>query len=186
VSALACSLACFAAASRLAYALARDAFPRSPVSRLSRNDVPARALLGVMVVGLLVAIFYRFAASPDAKDPYFLYFYAATAGTIALLVAYAMVTLGAMRFLWTSGKARVPLYEIIVPIGALAVIGYVIYRQMDPDGKGPSSLWNTSLGLIVPAVGIFGALLLPGFASNFGRHLREEEALGTPVPASGD
>ena len=30
--ALACSLACFAAASRLAYALARDAFPRSPVS----------------------------------------------------------------------------------------------------------------------------------------------------------
>jgi hypothetical protein len=94
-----------------------------------------------------------------------------------------MVTLGAMRFLWASGKARVPIYEIIVPIGALFVIGYVIYRQMDPDGTGPSSLWNTSLGLIVPAIGIFGAVLLPGFASNFGRHISEEEGLGAPVPA---
>jgi amino acid transporter len=183
VSALACALACFVAASRLAYALARDAFPRSSVSRLSRNDVPAQALLGVMVVALLVAIFYRIAASPDAKDPYILYFYAATAGTIALLVAYAMVTLGAMRFLWATGKARVPLYEIIVPIGALVVIGYVIYRQMDPNGTGSSSLWNTSLGLIVPAVGILGALLLPGFASNFGHHLSDDEFVAEPLPA---
>jgi hypothetical protein len=103
-----------------------------------------------------------------------------------LLATIGVVLIGAMRFLWASGKARVPLYEIIVPIGALAVIGYVIYRQMDPDGKGASSLWNTSLGLIVPAVGIFGALLLPGFASNFGRHLREEEGLASAVPASGD
>ena len=99
-----------------------------------------------------------------------------------------MVTLGAMRFLLASGKARVPLWEIIVPIGALAVIGYVVYRQMDPDGKGPSSLWNTSLGLIVPAVGILGAVLLPGFASNFGRHLSEDEgwaAASPPVTAPG-
>ena len=111
------------------------------------------------------------------------YFYAATAGTIALLVAYAMVTLGALRFLWATGKARVPLYEIVVPIGALAVIGYVIYRQMDPNGTGSSSLWNTSLGLIVPAVGVVGALLLPGFASNFGHHLSDDELVAEALPA---
>ncbi len=54
---------------------------------------------------------------------------------------------------------------------------------MDPDGVGPSSLWNTSIGLIVPAIGILVALALPGLASNFGRHLSEEEGLGVPVPA---
>jgi amino acid transporter len=184
-SAAACALACFVAASRLAYALARDAAPRSPVARLSsRDDSPVIALALVMAAALVVGIFYRLVAGSDgANDPYFLYFYAATAGTIALLVAYAMVTLGAIRFLFLGATRRVAAWEIVLPLGALAVVGYVVYRQMDPDGVGPSSLWNTSIGLIVPAVGILIALLLPGLASNFGRHLSEEEGLGAAVPA---
>jgi amino acid transporter len=184
-SAAACALACFVAASRLAYALARDAFPRSSVARLSTAaDSPVVALAWVMAAALVIGIFYRIVAGSDgAKDPYTLYFYAATAGTIALLVAYAMVTLGAIRFLFLGETRRAAGWEIVVPLGALAVVGYVIYRQMDPDGVGPSSLWNTSIGLIIPAIGILGALLLPGLASNFGRHLSEEEGLGAPVPA---
>ena len=184
-SAAACALACFVAASRLAYALARDAFPRSSVARLSTaDDSPVVALACVMAAALVIGIFYRIAAGSDgAKDPYTLYFYAATAGTIALLVAYAMVTLGAVRFLFLGETRRAAGWEIVLPLGALAVVGYVIYRQMDPDGVGPSSLWNTSIGLIIPAIGILGALLLPGLASNFGRHLSEEEGLGAPMPA---
>jgi len=184
-SAAACALACFVAASRLAYALARDAFPRSSVARLSsRDDSPVVALACVMAASLVVGIFYRIVAGSDgAKDPYTLYFYAATAGTIALLVAYAMVTLGAIRFLFLGATRRVATWEVVLPLGALAVVGYVVYRQMDPDGVGPSSLWNTSIGLIIPAVGILGALLLPSLASNFGRHLSEEEGLGAAVPA---
>jgi amino acid transporter len=184
-SAAACALACFVAASRLAYALARDAAPRSSVARLSRrDDAPVVALLWVMAAALVVGVFYRVVAGNDgANDPYTLYFYAATAGTIALLVAYAMVTLGAIRFLFFGETRRVAGWEIIMPLGALAVVGYVVYRQMDPDGTGPSSLWNTSIGLIVPAVGILIAFLLPGLASNFGRHLSEEEGLAAPVPA---
>ena len=184
-SAAACALACFVAASRLAYALARDAAPRSSVARLSaRDDSPVIALAWVMAAALLVGVFYRIAAGSDgANDPYIMYFYAATAGTIALLVAYAMVTLGAIRFLFLGATRRVAGWEIVLPLGALAVVGYVVYRQMDPDGVGPSSLWNTSIGLIVPAVGILIALLLPGLTSNFGRHLSEEEGLGAAVPA---
>jgi hypothetical protein len=94
-----------------------------------------------------------------------------------------MVTLGAIWFLFLAGTRRVAAWEIVMPIAALVVVGYVVYRQMDPDGVGPSSLWNTSIGLIVPAIGILGALALPGLASNFGRHLSEEEGLGVPVPA---
>jgi amino acid transporter len=173
------------AASRLAYALARDAFPRSSVAALSkRDDSPVVALALVMAAALVVGIFYRVVAGSDgANDPYTLYFYAATAGTIALLVAYAMVTVGAIRFLFFAGARRVAAWEIVLPIAALAVVGYVVYRQMDPDGVGPSSLWNTSIGLMVPAIGILGALALPGFASNFGRHLSEDAGLGVPVPA---
>ena len=59
------------------------------VARLSRNDSPVPALILVMAVALGIGIFYRLVAGSDgAKDPYTLYFYAATAGTIALLVAY--------------------------------------------------------------------------------------------------
>ena len=163
-SAAACALACFVAASRLAYALARDAFPRSSVAALSkRNDSPVVALALVMAAALVVGIFYRVVAGDDgAKDPYTLYFYAATAGTIALLVAYAMVTLGAIWFLFLAGTRRVAAWEIVMPIAALVVVGYVVYRQMDPDGVGPSSLWNTSIGLIVPAIGILGRARPPG------------------------
>jgi amino acid transporter len=184
-SAAACALACFVAASRLAYALARDAFPRSSVARLSTSDdSPVVALAWTMAAALVVGIFYRIVAGSDgANDPYFLYFYAATAGTIALLVAYAMVTLGAVRFLFFSGARRVAAWEIILPLGALAVVGYVIYRQMDPNGQGPSSLWNTSIGLIIPAIGVLLALLLPSLASNFGRHLSEDEGIGVAIPA---
>ena len=132
----------------------------------------------------MVGIFYRIVAGSDgANDPYTLYFYAATAGTIALLVAYAMVTLGSIRFLFLGESRRAAGWEIVMPLAALAVVGYVVYRQMDPDGVGPSSLWNTSIGLIVPAIGILIAHLLPGLASNFGGHLTEEEGLGAAVPA---
>ena len=182
--ATACAVACFVAAARLAYALARDTFPRSPVARLSRENTPVAALALVMAAGLVIGIFYRLVAGSDgANDPYILYFYAATAGTIALLVAYAMVTIGAIRFLFTGETRRVPAWEIVMPLAALVVVGYVVYRQMDPDGVGPGSLWNTSLGLIVPAVGVLLALLLPQLATNFGRHLSEEEGLGAPVTA---
>ena len=184
VSAFACAIACFAAASRLAYALTRDAFPRSPVARLSRNDSPVAALALVMAVGLVIGIVYRLVAGSDgANDPYTLYFYAATAGTIALLVAYLMVTFGAIRFLFLGATRRVPAWEIVLPLASIVVVAYVIYRQMDPDGVGPASLWNTSIGLIVPAVGILIALLLPSLARNFGTHLSEEEGLGAPVTA---
>jgi amino acid transporter len=183
-SAAACALACFVAASRLAYALARDGFPHSPVARLSRDKVPVAALVAVMAAALVIGIFYRIVAGSDGtKDPYTLYFYAATAGTIALLVAYAMVTVGAIRFLFIGEPRRAALWEIVMPLAALVVVGYTVYRQMDPDGTGPSSLWNTSIGLIVPAIGVVGAVLLPGFASNFGRHLSEEEGLSSAVPA---
>jgi amino acid transporter len=184
VSAGACALACFVAASRLAFALARDAAPRSPVAKLSRDDTPVAALVLVMAAALVIGVFYRLVAGSDgARDPYTLYFYAATAGTIALLVAYAGVTLGAIRFLFLAGARRVAAWEIVIPLAALAVIFYVVYRQMDPDGTGPSSLWNTSIGLIVPAVGILIALLLPSLAANFGHHLSEEEGLAAPAPA---
>ena len=134
-SAAACALACFVAASRLAYALARDAAPRSSIARLSkRDDSPVVALACVMGAALVVGIFYRLVAGNDgANDPYFLYFYAATAGTIALLVAYAMVTLGAIRFLFLGATRRVAGWEDRdAPRGA----GRGRLRRLPPDGPG--------------------------------------------------
>jgi amino acid transporter len=184
-SAAACALACFVAASRLAYALARDAAPRSAVARLSqRDDSPVAALALCMVAALVIGILYRVIAGGEgAKDPFVMYFYVATAGTIALLIGYAMVTLGAIRFLFLGPVRRVAAWEIVVPLASIAVVAYVVYRQMDPDGVGPASIWNTGLGVAVPVAGILIALAVPGLARNFGGHLTEEEGLGEPVIA---
>ena len=87
-----------------------------------------------MAAALVVGVFYRIVAGSDgAKDPYTLYFYAATAGTIALLVAYAMVTVGCDPLpLLAAAPAGWPTWEIILPLGALAVVGYV---DLPPDGS---------------------------------------------------
>jgi prepilin-type N-terminal cleavage/methylation domain-containing protein len=37
--------------------------------------------------------------------------------------------------------------------------------------------------VVIAIIGVLIALLLPGLASNFGRHLSEEEGLGAAVPA---
>ena len=56
VSAFACCLACVVGASRLLYAVARDASPGSALSRTGRNDTPAAPAVVVSVVIALIAL----------------------------------------------------------------------------------------------------------------------------------
>ena len=52
-----------------------------------------------------------------------------TLGVLSLLVAYALATAGAMRFLFLRREARAPRWQIVIPILALLFIGYVLYRN---------------------------------------------------------
>jgi amino acid transporter len=119
-------------AARITYALARDAGITGGVGRLSKHGAPTGALGVVLAVVFVIVVAQRVAGSAvlDAT------FYALTVGTIALLVAYVMATLGAIRFLFLDGGpakvtgAATPRWQIVVPIAAVLFVGYTIYKNV--------------------------------------------------------
>jgi amino acid transporter len=125
ISAFGAALALLNAASRLVYALAREAGDGTAVSRFltrtsPRYRSPSGALVAVSVLsvaGLLAFSFERLATRAAALTIQF--------GAYLLLVAYLLTVVGAL--VWTCRTARRPL-PIALLAGGIAVLGYVLYR----------------------------------------------------------
>jgi amino acid transporter len=127
VSLLGIALSCLAAAARVLYALGRDTFgPHTAIARTSpRTGAPVTALAVCFFVYLAVMLGQRINGS-DVLDATF---YALTVGTLPLLVAYAMATVGAIRHLFLTVPRKAPMWEIIVPLAGTAVLGYTLYKN---------------------------------------------------------
>jgi amino acid transporter len=112
-------------AARVLFALARDSGSQTPLSKVSRHGSPTVALTVVAVLALVVIVIERLtgAAVLDAT------FWALTIGTIALLVAYVLATIGAIRFLFFGKVGSTPKWQIVVPILALVLVIYTLYKN---------------------------------------------------------
>jgi hypothetical protein len=97
-------------------------------------------------------------------------------GTLILLVAYVMGTLGAVRLLWFRGTHRVPIWQIIVPVAALIVLVATLYYNVDPDAV-KATRWNYYTAGIWVLAGAVLVLVLPGLATRVGRGLAQHEGL---------
>lgn len=125
VSLFAIFIGTLSGAARVLFALARDSGVNTPLSRISATGSPNVALSTVSVLALIVIIVERLsgAAVLDAT------FWALTIGTIALLVAYVLATVGAIRFLFFGKIRSTPKWQIVVPILALVLVGYTLYKN---------------------------------------------------------
>jgi amino acid transporter len=153
-------------AARILYALARDAGVSGGVGRLSRHGAPTTALGVVLGIVLLIVVGQRLVGSAvlDAT------FYALTVGTISLLVAYFMATLGALRFLFLRGERRAAPWQIIVPALALAFVVYVIWKNViGVDPPYDRFWWIVGIWLLIGAAIVF---LVPGLAARVTAGLR--------------
>jgi amino acid transporter len=127
VSLIAISLSTASGAARIAYALSRDAAgPGRGLAVLSRHGQPARALVTVLAIIACGVVGQRIAGSSvlDAT------FYALTLGTISLLVAYVLATVGAIRFLFFAGESRAPRWQVAIPTLGGAFVVYTIYKNV--------------------------------------------------------
>ncbi len=127
VSLLAISLGTASGAARILYALTRDATGDSRgLAQLSGRGQPSRALLAVLVLIGLGVVAQRLVGSAvlDAT------FYALTLGTISLLVAYVLATVGALRYLFFSDVARAPKWQAVIPALGGAFVVYTIYKNV--------------------------------------------------------
>jgi amino acid transporter len=185
VSAFGCALACAVSASRLTYALARDGVLPEPLQRVSATrrtpTVAATVVVGVMY--LIVAVW----ALALGADPFEAFLYSGTIGTLILLVAYVLATLGAMRLFFFSGASsgapqgdvRAARAEIVIPVLALGVLGYTVYRNVVPYPTGDSFWLPIVCGLWL-LVAVVVVVARPAMARRAGERLTTDEGL-SPV-----
>ena len=150
ISAFACCLACMVGASRLLFAITRDMAPGHPLGTTGRNATPAAA--AVVVAALVFADRVR-RCGVLRRQPFDTFLWSGTIGTLILLVAYVLATARLHQAdLDRQEDAAVPQWEIVIPIAAVMVIGYTLYRNVFPYPTSGPAQWfpMVAFGWIAP------------------------------------
>lgn len=176
VSAFGCVTASTVGASRLLYALSRDATGgRSPLARLSpRWGTPVTGVTTVVAAtGLIAALLhFGFRAAPlDGLSD------SAEVATLIVLVVYLLCALGAGRLLWRrpAGVAA-GRWEVAVPAAAVAVLGYTLWRNVWPWPSGAAA-WLPLVSAAWWIIGLGAVLVTPGLARRIGVRLATDDGL---------
>jgi len=177
ISAFGCCLACLVGASRLLFALGRDS-SKTPVlsiaARVStRWGTPSGALAIVTVVAAAIIAFWAVVFHGDATA---VFNGSGVIGTLILLVAYAFATVGAIKFLFLGGRARVPMYEVIVPIAALAFLALTLWNNLTFDST-TDAFKDQVVVIVWLLLGVALVFGMPGMARRVGESLERDEGL---------
>jgi amino acid transporter len=178
ISAFGCALACAVGASRLAFAFSRDGVGPARLATVSERRGTPHVAAAVVVAAMYVIIIVD--AVVFGAKPFDVFLWSGTIGTLILLVAYALTIIGAMRLLFFGGRRLAPIAEIVIPILALLVIGYTLYRNVLPYPTGAAAWFPVVCGLWLLAAVVF-VLARPGVARRAGQRLTAEEGLADHV-----
>jgi len=178
ISAFGCCLACVVGAARLVYALSRDtAGPRGLGQSSSRWGTPVWATLTVVVAaGIIVIVETAVAAQANAFNSFL---WSGTIGTLILLVVYVLASVGCIMLVFVRHKLPVPMWQIIVPIAGLVVLGYTLYRNVWPWPTG-SAAWIPSVAGIWLVAAVIVVIFAAGTARKLGAALAAREGIKAP------
>jgi amino acid transporter len=174
VSAFGCALACAVGAARLLFALGRDGLvPRTLGTVAPKRGTPVAATVVVVVAMYVIIAVAWFGLG---GDPSTLFVASGTIGTLILLVAYALATVGAAKLLFFSGHREVRFIEVVIPVLALVLIGYTLLRNVSPYPEGAAGLYP-AVSVAWIAIGVLIVLVRPGAARRAGAELTGSEGL---------
>jgi amino acid transporter len=174
VSAVGCALACVVGASRLVFAMSRDGLGPVPFASVSaKHGVPSRAITAVVVT---IYLFIAISWFVLQVKPFDLFVTSGTTGTLILLVAYVLATIGAIKLLFFSGEKRVKTWEIVVPVLALIVLGYTLFRNIFPFPIG-AAWWGPGLAIVWLVIFLVVVIARPAAARRAGELLLKSEGL---------
>jgi amino acid transporter len=175
-SAFGCCLASTVGAARLLYALSRDTAGPRGLGRSTRWGTPAWATLVITAMAAVIVIVYTAAFHATAFDTFL---WSGTIGTLILLVAYVLATLGCTMLVFVRRKLPVPMWQVVVPIAALVVLGYTLYRNVIPYPTGAAA-WFPVVSAIWLAVAVLAVIFAPGTARKLGAALAAREGIAPP------
>jgi amino acid transporter len=178
ISAFGCCLACVVGAARLVYALSRDtAGPRGLGQSHSRWGTPVWATLAVVLAaGIIVIVETAVSAQANAFNSFL---WSGTIGTLILLVVYVLASVGCIMLVFVRHKLPVPMWQIIVPIAGLVVLGYTLYRNVWPWPAG-SAAWIPLTAGIWLVVAVIVVIFAAGTARKLGAALAAREGIKAP------
>jgi amino acid transporter len=170
ISAFGCCLACVVGGSRLLFALGRDAVGGRGIGRTSARGTPVVAVSAVTAAAALIIVVCAVFFGATASDTFA---WSGSIGTLVLLVVYLLTTAGAILLLFVKRRMRVPVWHIVFPVGALAVLGYTVYVNVVPyPTEGPARWFPVVAGGVLVLAVIF-VLAAPRFARRVGERLTE-------------
>jgi amino acid transporter len=178
ISAFGCCLACVVGASRLTFAFARDTQRDSGratgLATTTRAGTPAVAAVAVTVVVALIQLVCAVFFGAEAFDTFL---WSGTIGTLILLVAYLLTTIGAIRLVFVQRRMPVPMWQVAIPVLALVVLGYTIWRNVIPypayaDG---AAFWFPIVAGLWLLAAVVAVLARPALAQRAGAALTAAE-----------
>ena len=178
-SAAACCLASTVGASRLIFALSRDGLgPRVLAGVHDRHGVPHRAVATSIAMVFVIELV---ALSVFRSSSLNLFINSGTSGTLILLIAYGLATVGCVRLLFFSDRSApgvkpVRRWELVIPILAMMLLVYTLFRNVVPLPSG-SALWGPGLATAVLVLVLVVVLVRPAAARRAGELLTRSEGL---------
>ncbi len=174
ISAFGCCLACVVGGARLSFSLARDG-GNSSLSQLSeKNGVPVNATRVIVGAAAIIMIVWKLVWH---VKPFDIFLGSGVIGTLIILVAYLLATVGAIKFLFFSGKKRTKQWEIIIPIAGIALLLYTLYKNVIPFPTSGAGRAYPIVGAIWLLIGIVAIVSRPALAAKIGAKLTADEKL---------
>ncbi|HLX50381.1 MAG TPA: APC family permease [Streptosporangiaceae bacterium] len=181
ISAFGCCLASTVGASRLLFALSRDtAGARGAGTTHSRWGTPVNATVMITAMSAAIVVIYTAAFHATAEDSFL---WSGTIGTLILLVIYVLATLGCTMLVFVRRKLPVPMWQLVIPLAGLIVLGYTLYRNVIPYPTGAGRWFPVvSGGWLLAAV--VAVLFAPGTARRLGIALAAREGIAAEPPGA--
>jgi len=162
------------------FALGRDGIlTRDLAGVAASTGTPAAALAAELTLSLCAIVGFAIAGTPAIN----VFFYLATMGILSLLVMYVVTNLGALRFLFLLDVRRVPLWEIVFPLGGIGFAVYTLYKNVWPVPAYPFDLFPYVVAGWL-AIGLVAVLLVPGLAERVAAQLRLRSGSETAPPVA--
>ena len=174
ISAFGCVIACVVGATRILFALSRDGLGTPALGVVhERTGTPVRALTVVTAVVAITILAYRVLFTTSLFN---VFLWSGVIGTLILLIAYILATVGSIKLLWFSGPAKSPQWQMIFPALALVVLLATIYYNVDFDAPR-AFRWTYYTAGIWVLLGVALVVALPGLSRRVGERLSEDSGL---------
>ena len=155
VGAFVAALAGVTLTARTLFAMAREGgMPRAFAWTHPRAGTPWTAIGSVIALTLaLVIVLARIAWN----DPFVYFGFMATTATFGILAAYILIALAGMVFFWrtrqSSDTAFSVIFDVLLPLGAVAICAYTIYESFRAPGPSPNT-WSPWIALAWLGLGV--------------------------------